>query len=134
MSSHRSEAVKGFVTRDGARIVKGDVKLRLPILVPPKGMPAYPVTLSTEPSAPEIMLGQVTAARTLINACLDVVDITRWAGDKHDAGFIAGQLRLLDVNLQEAKTALKGGMGSQLPWYKSVLDNTVCFSSLCSLI
>jgi hypothetical protein len=132
MSSHRSEAVKGFVTRDGARIIKGDVKLRLPILIPPRGMPAYPVTLSSEPSSPEIVLIQITAARTLINSCLDVVDVTRWAGDKHDASFIAGQLRLLDVNLQEAKAALKIGTGAQLPWYKAVLDDTVCFLILQS--
>jgi Rogdi leucine zipper containing protein len=126
VSSHRSENLKGFVTRDGARVVKGDIKLRLPALPPPRGMHNYPVVISTEPQAPTIVLHQLTTARTLINACLDVVDVTSWAGNPNDANFIAGQLRLLDVNLQEAKAALKGGTALQLPWYKSPLDDVVC--------
>jgi hypothetical protein len=126
MSSHRSESLKGFVTRDGARIIKGDIKLRLPTLPPPKGMNSYPVVVSSEPQAPTIVLSQLTAARTLLNACLDVVDVTSWAGNPNDANFIAGQLRLLDVNLQEAKAALKGGTGLQLPWYKNPMDDAVC--------
>jgi Rogdi leucine zipper containing protein len=125
MSSLRSESLKGFVTRDGARIIKGDIKLRLSSLLPPKGMASYPVIVSSEPQAPTIVLNQLTTARTLINACLDVVDATSWAGNPKDAGFIAGQMRLLDVNLQEAKAAIKGGTALQLPWYKSASDEAV---------
>lgn len=126
MSSYRSESLKGFVTRDGARIIKGDIKLKLSTLPPPKGMISYPVTVSTEPQAGTIVLNQLTTARTLINACLDVVDITNWAGDKKDANFISGQMRLLDVNLQEAKAAIKGGTSLQIPWYRSMDDESVC--------
>jgi Rogdi leucine zipper containing protein len=131
MSSLRSESLKGFVTRSGARIVKGDIKLRLASLHPPKNMTAYPVAISTEPQAPTILLNQLVSARTLMNACLDVVDITTWAGDAKDPNYIAGQLRLLDVNLQEAKSALKGGNALQLPWYKNEMDETVCRVAFC---
>jgi hypothetical protein len=72
-----------------------------------------------------VLLNQIISARTLINACLDVVDVTTWAGDPRDPNFIAGQLRLLDVNFQEARSALKGGNATQLPWYKNEIDETV---------
>lgn len=71
------------------------------------------------------MLTQVVAARERIADCLDVVDVATWGGDATDPRFIAGQLRLLDVNLQEAKAALKGGTALQLPWYKDVVDEAV---------
>ena len=72
------------------------------------------------------MLEQLTAARTLINACLDVVDASTWGGDATDANFIAGQMRLLDVNIQEAKAALKGGSGILIqPWWRNPIDSNV---------
>ncbi|KAF2674971.1 hypothetical protein BT63DRAFT_474652 [Microthyrium microscopicum] len=123
LSTHRSESVKGFVTRLGTRITKGDIKLRLATLPPPRGMTSYPLTISNEPDAPALVLDQLSSVRALLNACLDVVDASTWAGDIKNPNFIAGQLRLLDVNLQQAKAALKGGTESQqLPWYKNVVD------------
>lgn len=109
LSSLRSENLKGYITRLGARIVKGDIQLRLPSLPPPRGQTAYRLSLSAQPSAPTIVLEQLTTTRTLINACLDVVDTTRWTGDATNANFISGQLKLLHDNIQEAKAALKGG-------------------------
>lgn len=118
LSSYRSENLKGFVTRVGTRIVKGDVKLRLSTLPPPRGSSSYPIVISAEPHASPLVLSQLTAARTVINACLDVVDISTWAGDAKDPSWMQGQLRLLDVNIQEAKNALKGGGALNLPWWK----------------
>jgi hypothetical protein len=103
LSSLRSENLKGYITRLGARIVKGDIQLRLPSLPPPRGQTAFKLSLSSQPSAPVIVLEQLTTTRTLINACLDVVDTTRWTGDATNANFIAGQLKLLHDNIQEAK-------------------------------
>jgi len=122
LSSHRSESLKGFVTRVGTRIVKGDIKLRLATLPPPKGQSSYPLVISSAPQAPTLVLQQLTSARTLINACLDVVDVSTWAGDAKDPNFIAGQMRLLDVNIQEAKAALKGGPELQIPWWQSPVE------------
>lgn len=122
LSSLRSENLKGFITRVGTRIVKGDVQLRLPSLPPPKGQTSYRLSLSTLPTAPTLVLDQLTTARTLINACLDVVDATRWTGDSQNSNFISGQLRLLHDNIQEAKSALKGWTDDQKPWYEVPVD------------
>lgn len=122
LSSLRSENLKGFITRVGTRIVKGDVQLRIPSLPPPRGQTSYKLTLSNLPTAPTIVLEQLTTTRTLINACLDVVDATRWTGDSTNANFISGQLKLLHDNIQEAKSALKGWTDSQKPWHEESVD------------
>lgn len=122
LSSLRSENLKGFITRVGTRIVKGDIQLRLPSLPPPKGQNSYKLSLSTLPTAPTIILEQLTTARTLINACLDVVDATRWTGDSTNANFISGQFKLLHDNIQEAKSALKGWTDKQRSWHDDPID------------
>lgn len=124
LSSLRSENLKGFITRVGTRIVKGDVQLRLPSLPPPRGQTSYKLSLSTLPTAPTLVLEQLTTARTLINACLDVVDATRWTGDSGNANFISGQLRLLHDNIQEAKASLRGWTDSQKQWFEDPVDPT----------
>lgn len=119
LSSHRSESLKGFITRVGARILKADISLRLrgvtappgssPAVANPGGRPGLRVTLAPEgPHVPTLVLPQLTATRTLINGALDVIDATRWAGDARNANFLAGQLRLLHEQIVEATAALKG--------------------------
>lgn len=103
-----------------------NIQLRLATLPPPKGHTSYPLVISSAPQAPTLVLEQLTAARTLINACLDVVDASTWAGDSKDPHFIAGQMRLLDVNIAEAKAALKGSPGKQTPWWQHPVDDEVC--------
>lgn len=125
LSSLRSESLKGFVTRVGTRIVKGDIHLRLHSLPPAKGQSSYKISVSGAASAPTIVLEQLTSVRTLINACLDVVDATRWTGDATNANFISGQLRLLHDNIQEAKQSLKGGSDRAKPWYEEAVDEMV---------
>ena len=122
LSSQRSESLKGFITRVGARIVKGDVQLRLPSLPPPRGHNSYRLSISTLPTAPTLALEQLTTARTLINACLDVVDATRWTGDNSNADFISSQMRLLHDNIQEAKSSLKGWTPNQKAWNEAPVD------------
>ncbi|EME86615.1 uncharacterized protein MYCFIDRAFT_202574 [Pseudocercospora fijiensis CIRAD86] len=122
LSSLRSENLKGFITRVGARIVKGDIQLRLPSLPPPKGHSNYKLSVSSLPTAATIVLSQLTTTRTLINACLDVVDATQWTGDSKNANFISGQLRLLHDNIQEAKSALKGWTQNQKSWHEEPID------------
>lgn len=125
LSSLRSECLKGFVTRVGTRVVKGDIHLRLPSLPPPRGQNSYRLSISTAPTAPTLLLEQLTSVRTLINSCLDVVDATRWTGDANNANFISGQLRLLHDNIQEAKAALKGDPETQTPWNEDPVDDKV---------
>lgn len=118
LSSLRSENLKGFITRVGTRVVKGDVYLRLPSLTVPRGQSSYRLSVSSFPSAHEIVLSQLVQAREGINACLDVVDATRWTGDQGNADFISGQLRLLHENILEAKGALKGWTEGQKAWHE----------------
>nr|POF18039.1 regulator of v-atpase in vacuolar membrane protein 2 [Quercus suber] len=122
LSSLRSENLKGFITRVGARVVKGDIQLRLPSLPPPRGHSSYKLTLANAVSDSPIVLEQLTTARNLINACLDVVDATLWTGDKENANFICGQLRLLHDNIREAKSSLKGMTDHHKPWYEDPAD------------
>lgn len=68
------------------------------------------------------MLDQLTQARTLINASLDVIDVTKWTGDARNAHFIAGQLRLLLENVQEAKQMLKGSTSDHTAWREGSVD------------
>ncbi|PGH09881.1 hypothetical protein AJ79_05608 [Helicocarpus griseus UAMH5409] len=123
LSSLRSENVKGFVTRVGTKIVKGDVQLRLQSLTPPKGSNSTRLTISNEPTATEIILNQLAFVRRLINESLDVIDVSTWTGDPMDANFIAGQLRLLHDNLSEARLTLKGeGDESKKQWFQNSVD------------
>ncbi|EZF34924.1 Rogdi leucine zipper containing protein [Trichophyton interdigitale] len=123
LSSMRSESVKGFVTRMGSKIVKGDVQLRLHSLPPPRGSPSTRLCLSSDPAAPELVLNQLSTVRRLINDSLDIVDISTYTGDSRDASFISGQLRLLGDNLAEARQTLKGeGEGIKQPWFEGSAD------------
>jgi hypothetical protein len=114
LSSLRSENVKGFVTRIGTKIVKGDIHLRLATLLPntqrtqSNSNPSFRLTFAPSPSAPDLVLAQLFAVKSLINDSLDIIDVSRWTGEATDASFIAGQLKLLHDHLRDAKAYLKG--------------------------
>ena len=108
-----------------------DIHLRLQTLPAPRSSASYHLHLSTAPNAPSLILDQLTTVRNLINQSLDVVDISTWTGDAHDANFIAGQLRLLFDSVQEARQMLKGGDGVISKWWENPLDENV--SSLAVL-
>ncbi|EXJ81212.1 hypothetical protein A1O3_07502 [Capronia epimyces CBS 606.96] len=114
LSSLRSESVKGFVTRVGTRLVKGDIHLRLTTLPPntPRGTttstPSTRHIFHSSSSSSDIPLLQLSAIKSLINDSLDIIDVSRWTGQSTDSSFIAGQLKLLHDNLREAKACLKG--------------------------
>lgn len=122
LTSVRSESLKGLVTRVGTRIVKGNVKLRLATLPPPRGALTHDLIISSAPHAPTLVVPQLTAVRTAINACLDVIDVAVWGGDATNANFMAGQLQLLHDHMNEARTALKGHSGVQQSWWENALD------------
>ncbi|KAF2839099.1 hypothetical protein M501DRAFT_1011033 [Patellaria atrata CBS 101060] len=122
LSSVRSESIKGFVTRVGTRIVKGNIRLRLPSLPHPRGSPGFDFGVASSAEAHELIIDQLISVRTSINSCLDVVDASTWTGDKTNANFISGQLRLLYDNLEDARQALKGDRDSHKPWWENALD------------
>jgi len=122
LSSLRSESVKGFVTRIGTRIVKGDVQVRLNSLPPPRGVASTRLAFSNVPGAPELVLSQLALVRNLIDQSLDIVDVSTWTGDPLNASFISGQLRLLYENITEAKSMLKGELDKTSPWWENSAD------------
>ncbi|KAK2734264.1 hypothetical protein FQN57_001725 [Myotisia sp. PD_48] len=127
LSTMRSESVKGFVTRVGSEIVKGDVQLRLSSLPPPRGSASVRLNISTAPTSPQLVLHQLSSVRRLINDCLDVIDVSTFTGDPMDANFICGQLRLLGDYLTEARQTLKGDRDAiRKRWMESSVDEN-CF-------
>ena len=102
-----------------------NVQLRLQTLPPPRGLQAFPLVISSAPQAPTLALDQIVSVRTLINSCLDIVDVSTWTGDAKNAGFISGQLLLLEEHICEAKGFLKGGTDVQKPWWEDPLDEDV---------
>jgi len=119
LSSLRSESVKGFITRIGSKLVKGDIHLRLASLPPntPKtaanSHPSTRLTFAPKADAPDLILPQLQSVKRLINDSLDIIDVSRWTGQSTDAPFISGQLKLLHDHLNEAKICLKGPIAGQ---------------------
>ncbi|KAL6237700.1 hypothetical protein BDW75DRAFT_228550 [Aspergillus navahoensis] len=107
LSSMRSENVKGFVTRVGTKVVKGDIQLRLSSLST-RGTPTTRLCLSQSPEAPELALSQLVSVRDSVRQCLDIVDVSTWTGDPLDARFIYSQLHLLGETIAEGRQMLKG--------------------------
>ncbi|KAA8647229.1 uncharacterized protein ATNIH1004_005919 [Aspergillus tanneri] len=126
LSSLRSENVKGFVTRVGTKIVKGDIQLRLSSLASVRGLPTTRLCLATAPGAPELVLSQLVSVRNLVNQSLDVVDVSTWTGDPLNASFIFGQLHLLHETISEARQMLKGESDKVRGkwWEASALEDT----------
>ncbi|GLB14103.1 37S ribosomal protein S22 [Aspergillus tubingensis] len=107
LSSLRSENVKGFVTRVGTKIVKGDIQLRLSSLAS-RGSATTRLCLANTPTTPELVLSQLVSVKNLVNQSLDIVDVSTWTGDPLNAGFIYSQLHLLRETISEARQMLKG--------------------------
>ncbi|KAJ5290010.1 uncharacterized protein N7443_010263 [Penicillium atrosanguineum] len=125
LSSLRSEHVKGFVTRVGTQVVKGDIQLRLSSLPPPRGAPSTRLTLSQSPDAPGMVLPQLVSVRNLVNQSLDIVDVSTYTGDPLNASFIFSQLHLLHETISEARQMLKGDGDVRGNWWdSSAADNT----------
>ncbi|KIY00145.1 uncharacterized protein Z520_03830 [Fonsecaea multimorphosa CBS 102226] len=138
LSSLRSESVKGFVTRVGTKLVKGDIHLRLTTLPPntPRGTttstPSTRLIFHSSSSSADIVLSQLLAVKSLLNDSLDIIDVSRWTGQSSDSSFISGQLKLLHDHLREAKACLKGPVAgtdiSSIPgaeWWTNSPDENV---------
>ncbi|KAJ5163691.1 uncharacterized protein N7500_005521 [Penicillium coprophilum] len=135
LSSLRSESVKGFVTRVGTKIVKGDVQLRLASLPPPRGAPSTRLNLSQSPEAPELVLRQLVSVRDLVAQSLDIVDVSTWTGDPLNARFIFSQLHLLLETISEARQMLKGDSDeTRGKWWDTSATENVGSASLTKLL
>ncbi|KAJ5094492.1 hypothetical protein N7456_010353 [Penicillium angulare] len=125
LSSLRSENVKGFVTRVGTKVVKGDIQLRLPSLPVPRGQSSARLTLSQTPDAPGLVLQQLVSVRNLVNQSLDIVDVSTYTGNPLDATFIFSQLHLLHETISEARQMLKGEGDVRGNWWETSASDNV---------
>jgi len=90
-------------------------------LPPPPKVAAYPVHLA----GGSLPIPQLSSTRNLINQALDVIDASTWTGDPQNAQFIAGQLRLLNELVAEARQTLKGGDAVFGNWWEESLDEAL---------
>ncbi|KAJ5492572.1 hypothetical protein N7539_001318 [Penicillium diatomitis] len=125
LSSLRSESIKGFVTRIGTKVVKGDIQLRLASLPAPRGASGTRLTLSQSPGAPELVLPQLVSVRNLVNQSLDIVDVSTYTGDPLNAAFIFSQLHLLKETIGEARQMLKGEGPERGNWWEASASDTM---------
>ncbi|KAI9749749.1 MAG: hypothetical protein M1815_002292 [Lichina confinis] len=121
ISTHRSDVLKGFVTRVGTRVVRADMQLRLTGVAPTRGGPWYRLTLANADPPPSVVLTELVRVVEGINQSLDVVDVSTWTGDPNNASFIAGQLRLLQDTIRDAVRELKGS-GTKRSWHEDAID------------
>lgn len=82
--------------------------MRLHSLPPTRGASSTRLYFSSSPSAPELVLSQLSSVRNLVNQSLDIADVSTWTGDQLDARFIFSQLHLLHETITDARHILKG--------------------------
>jgi hypothetical protein len=126
---------------------KQDIHLRLHTLAPntprthANSSPSTRLTFAPSANAPDLIIPQLQAVRSLINDSLDIIDVSRWTGQSTDASFISGQLKLLNDHLSEARDFLKGPLpGTDLHdipgaawWNSSVADEVLGASATYDL-
>lgn len=124
-----------------------DIHLRLQTLAPntprthANSSPSTRLTFAPSANAPDLVIPQLQAVKSLINDSLDIIDVSRWTGQSTDASFISGQLKLLNDHLREAREFLKGPLpGGDLQhipgaawWNSSVRDEILGASATYDL-
>ena len=106
LSTPRAELVKGYVTRVGARIVKGTIHTKL--------RTTAPITISINPAHP-IHLAPLVTLNALLTQAVDLASLCPSEGERKmqrdcqgAATFLSSQLRLLAQGIDEAAAILKG--------------------------
>lgn len=131
----RSEALKGYVTRVGNRIVKGDMQVKLHGLPNTKGLQAYKLTLAAAAGAPDraLMLEQLTDVNNFVKESLRLLGDDGGGGGGGRASCLgeAAMERLCELqgNIKAARAALKGTGPHRLFPYHAV-DSRVWFLPL----
>ena len=121
------------------KVLEQDIHLRLQTLPPntprthANSSPSTRLTFAASANAPDLSVPQLHVVKALINDCLDIIDVSRWAGQSTDSSFMSGQLKLLNDHLSEARDFLKGPVpGADLHripgaewWTSSVVDEVL---------
>lgn len=120
----RSEALKGYVTRVGNRIVKGDMQVKMHGLPHTKGLQAYKLTVAAGAPHRALMLEQLTDVNNFVKESLCLL------GDEGGVACLGEgameRLCELQGNIKAARAALKGAGPHRLFPYHAV-DSRVRF-------
>ncbi|KAF3930267.1 hypothetical protein ABW20_dc0107221 [Dactylellina cionopaga] len=151
LSTSRSEGLKGFVTRVGSEIVKGDMQVKMHGLPNTKGLAYYrlqlasptatpePSSASSSPSTaklPSFLLPQLTDCRNFVHSALTTLPSTS-SVESHkslplptkttaaiiDSKLLASQLDSLLSDIRSARGILKSTQKSNLFPYHAVESN-----------
>ncbi|KAF3314936.1 hypothetical protein TWF173_004158 [Orbilia oligospora] len=137
LSTSRSEGLKGFVTRVGSAIVKGDMQVKMHGLPNTKGLGYYRLQLASPPSDstsnPSFHLPQLTDCRNFVHSALTTlpssssVEIHKSLGLESktstamiDSKLLSSQLDSLLSDIQSARQILKSTQKSNLFPYHTV--------------
>ncbi|KAK6522042.1 hypothetical protein TWF281_002611 [Arthrobotrys megalospora] len=142
LSTSRSEGLKGFVTRVGSAIVKGDMQVKMHGLANTKGLGYYRLQLAAPPSdstssTPSFHLPQLTDCRNFVHSALTTLPSST-AVETHkslplsartstaiiDSKLLSSQLSSLLSDIQSAQQILKSTPKPNLFPYHAV-ENTL---------
>lgn len=143
LSTSQSESVKGFVTRVGSRITRGDVRLRLSSLESPLRFAVAGSALANQEENRDaedfsVVLSQVAIVQELIDDCLsDIEPQSDQNNGMLDSRLSRTQLCALHRRLGEMRSTLNGEKNVK-PWYLHSLspqvghrDNSFISRGLC---
>jgi len=132
LSTSRSEALKGTITRVGSRVTRGDMQVKMAGLPHTRGLPAYKLSIAADRT---LMLEQLVDVGNYVVASLELLrgageDGEGWEGDggwlrKMDPKSVMQLLCALHANMMAARTALKGASAHRLFPFHAV-DPKVC--------
>ncbi|EPS36820.1 hypothetical protein H072_9627 [Dactylellina haptotyla CBS 200.50] len=146
LSTSRSEGLKGFVTRVGSAVVKGDMQVKMHGLPNTKGLGYYRLQLVSPPSSSEapsttppsptsssLLLPQLTDCRNFVHSALTTLPsqsevdthkslpvLTKTASAIIDAKLLASQLDSLLSDIRSARDILNTTQKSNLFPYHAV--------------
>ncbi|KAL7274328.1 hypothetical protein RUND412_002773 [Rhizina undulata] len=127
LSTPRSEALKGYITRIGNRIVKGDMYVKTYGLPYNRGHQAYKISFSSGAHGAGgcLVLDQMTDVQRFIEHCLEILGMTQGQElvDATDAQMVMEKMTLLQANIRAGIAALRSTPPHTMFPYRSVDPN-----------
>lgn len=120
----KNESIKGYVTRLGAEIIRADLRVNMPALRGGGGrFTLISSSRETDDDPPDkdngdhggILLRQMVELQRAVDRALSLVDVPSWTGDRQDAHYVRGQVRMLGECLEEGQAIINGQAGRD-PW------------------
>ncbi|KAF8537992.1 RAVE subunit 2/Rogdi [Trichophaea hybrida] len=108
LSTLRSEALKGIITRVGSRVTRGDMRVKMFGLPHTKGFQAYKLTLAAPTPNHTLILEQLVDVNNYVIESLELLQLHAYFVASMDPKSVMEKLCSLESNVVAARTALKG--------------------------